>query len=123
MSKLERKVQRRLRRAIVDFLGMLALFWLTALALSSLHSQAYAISLPPLAAVAAQLAAPANTGWDFAAGSGRALSLPSEAPSIPPHSLVLLSIMVAGLAAFNLAFWRHLRRVYASQRRGVWGRD
>jgi hypothetical protein len=33
-----------------------------------------------------------------------------------------LSLAIAGLGAFNLAFVRHLRRVYASPRRGVWRR-
>jgi hypothetical protein len=28
----------------------------------------------------------------------------------------------AAMAAFNLAIWRHLRRVYASQRRSGWRR-
>jgi len=34
----------------------------------------------------------------------------------------LLSVIVAGMTTFNLAFLRHLRRVYASPRRGVWRR-
>ena len=34
----------------------------------------------------------------------------------------VLSLTIAGMAAFNLAFLRHLRRVYASPRRGVWRR-
>jgi hypothetical protein len=37
-------------------------------------------------------------------------------------SFVLLTIAVAGLTACNLAFLRHLRRAYASPRRGVWRR-
>jgi hypothetical protein len=36
---------------------------------------------------------------------------------------ILLSLIVAGVATFNLAFLRHLRRVYASPRRGVWRRE
>ena len=35
---------------------------------------------------------------------------------------VLLSLAFAALVACNLAFWRHLRRVYASPRRSVWRR-
>jgi len=35
---------------------------------------------------------------------------------------ILLTIAVAGLTACNLAFLRHLRRAYASPRRGVWRR-
>jgi hypothetical protein len=112
----QRKVGPHLRRVIVDFIGALAVFWLVALAVSALHSKAYAIAMPPLAAAAAQLEAPAGTvGLD---GAGSGLS-----PSAPPAALVMLSITLAAIAAFNLAFSRHLRRVYASQRRGVWRRD
>jgi hypothetical protein len=35
----------------------------------------------------------------------------------------LLSLAIAGITACNLAFLRHLRRAYASPRRGVWRRD
>lgn len=38
------------------------------------------------------------------------------------RTIFLLSLTVAGMATFNLGFLRHLRRVYASQRRGVWRR-
>ena len=34
----------------------------------------------------------------------------------------LLSLAVASITACNLAFLRHLRRAYASPRRGVWRR-
>lgn len=39
------------------------------------------------------------------------------------RTLVLLSLTVATMAALDLAILRHLRRVYASPRRGVWRRD
>jgi hypothetical protein len=35
----------------------------------------------------------------------------------------VLSFAVAGITACDLAFLRHLRRAYASPRRGVWRRD
>jgi hypothetical protein len=35
---------------------------------------------------------------------------------------LLFSLAVAGITACNLAFLRHLRRAYASPRRGVWRR-
>ena len=35
---------------------------------------------------------------------------------------VLLSLWVSALAALDLGFWRHLRRAYASPRRGTWRR-
>jgi hypothetical protein len=38
-------------------------------------------------------------------------------------TFILFSLTVATIAALDLAFWRHLRRVYASPRRGMWRRD
>ena len=37
-------------------------------------------------------------------------------------TFLLFSLTVASVTALDLAFWRHLRRVYASPRRGVWRR-
>jgi hypothetical protein len=37
-------------------------------------------------------------------------------------ALAVLGLTFSLLVAFNLAFWRHLRRVSASPRRGVWRR-
>jgi hypothetical protein len=45
-----------------------------------------------------------------------------KAQSSPEQARLLLSIAFAALAALNLGFWRHLRRVYASPRRSVWRR-
>jgi hypothetical protein len=123
MIMLKHKMAPRLRQTILDFSAALALFWLAILGLSGPHSSAYAIALPPLAAAAAQLEAPAGSVGVDAAGPGPRLSLRREAPGTPRPAFVLLSITVAAIAAFNLAFWRHLRRVYASQRRGVWRRN
>jgi hypothetical protein len=47
---------------------------------------------------------------------------PYRARAAGPLDLVLLSVAFAGLLAGNLAFWRHLRRAYASPRRSVWRR-
>jgi hypothetical protein len=44
-------------------------------------------------------------------------------PAHHGRTLVVLSLTVAATAALNLAFLRHLRRVYASPRRSVWRRD
>jgi hypothetical protein len=38
------------------------------------------------------------------------------------NALVLMAAIFASLGALNLAFFRHLRRVNASPRRGGWGR-
>ena len=37
-------------------------------------------------------------------------------------TFILISLTVASIAALDLAIWRHLRRAYASPRRGVWRR-
>ena len=44
-------------------------------------------------------------------------------PAHHGRTFVFLSLTVAATAALNLAFLRHLRRVYASPRRSVWRRD
>lgn len=38
------------------------------------------------------------------------------------EELFILGLSFALMFAFNLAIWRHLRRVYASPRRGAWRR-
>jgi hypothetical protein len=38
------------------------------------------------------------------------------------RTFLIFSLTVAAIATLNLAFLRHLRRVYASPRRGVWRR-
>ncbi|MFM9942353.1 MAG: hypothetical protein ACKVP7_22955 [Hyphomicrobiaceae bacterium] len=39
-----------------------------------------------------------------------------------PTAMIVLGLTFTLIFAFNLAFWRHLRRVYASPRRGEWRR-
>lgn len=36
---------------------------------------------------------------------------------------MILAVVFSMIVAFNLAFYRHLRRVYASPRRGAWRRS
>jgi hypothetical protein len=38
-------------------------------------------------------------------------------------TFLLFSFIVAAIATLDLAFLRHLRRAYASPRRGVWRRE
>lgn len=38
------------------------------------------------------------------------------------RAMILLGLTFSLLLSFNLAIWRHLRREYASPRRGMWGR-
>jgi len=109
-----------LRRAVVDFTLALTLFWVLTFALSS-HDGSKAHAVPLFAdSPAPQATAPERvsrlTLLSFEPRASRS-SAPSER-----QSLGLLSLAFAVLAAFNLAIWRHLRRAYASPRRGVWRR-
>ena len=109
-----------LRRAAVDFTLALTLFWVLTFALSS-HDGSKAHAIPLFADnLAPQATAPEPvsrlTLLSFEPRASRS-SAPSER-----QSLGLLSLAFALLAAFNLAIWRHLRRAYASPRRGVWRR-
>jgi hypothetical protein len=107
-----------LRRAGIDFALALALFWTLAFALSTHHTKAHAVPLHP-----GEQMRPSEPErvtrlalFTFEPRAKRFKQLDER------HSLGLLSLAFAFLAALNLAFWRHLRRVYASPRRGVWRR-
>jgi hypothetical protein len=109
-------------RWLADFALALGLFWIAVFALSGSHNRAHAVPLPiPKAALAEQNPALAVHSWRYAAHFGEIHAL-RENRAARTRSLVLLSLTFASLAALNLAFWRHLRRVYASPRRGVWRR-
>jgi hypothetical protein len=108
-----------LRRAAVDFTLALTLFWVLTFALSTHDGKAHAVPLfanTPAPQATAPEPVHRLTLLSFEPRVGRA-SAPSER-----QSLGLLSLAFALLAAFNLAIWRHLRRAYASPRRGVWRR-
>jgi hypothetical protein len=107
-----------LRRAGVDFTLALGLFWLLTFALSSHDSRAHAVPLyaQPQAHEVAAERVNRLTLLSFEARSNRLT------PPDSRQSLGLLSLAFALLAALNLAIWRHLRRAYASPRRGVWRR-
>jgi hypothetical protein len=114
---------RGLRRGLADFALALALFWAMALAISGSHTRAHAVPLPAIAkeAILADGAAssPASVR---AADSRHTIHNVHKAQAGQGHAFALLSIAFAALVACNLAFWRHLRRVYASPRRSVWRR-
>jgi hypothetical protein len=116
-------VSGKLRRGLLDFALALALFWGLALAVDKDNGKAFAVPLPALAKPAPETdsfthapksLASARRDWPAAVANG-----PEQARR---QALFLLSIAFAGIAALNLAFWRHLRRAYASPRRGVWRR-
>jgi hypothetical protein len=108
-----------LRRAAIDFTLALGLFWLLTFALSSHDGRAHAVPLGPqpgLVEVAPERVNRLRTLLSFETRSSR------PTPPSTRQSLGLLSLAFALLAALNLAIWRHLRRAYASPRRGVWRR-
>jgi hypothetical protein len=112
-----------LRRAAGDFMLALVLFWAIALSVSGSDNRAHAVPLPTIGQDARL---PGVTALDpastHAAQSSRAVSALHKAPPSRDQALALLSVAFAAMAALNLAFWRHLRRVYASPRRSVWRR-
>jgi hypothetical protein len=105
-------------RWVADFALAFVLFWAAALALGAAHSRAYAVSLPVFVQeTIVPDVAPATPA------SLRANELsPAAGQSLPKYARLLLSVAFATLAAINLGFWRHLRRVYASPRRRMWRR-
>ena len=114
---------RELRRGLADFVQALALFWAVAFAVSGSDIRAHAISLPVISkdAILPDTAAPSRAGIQ-AAESRHAVHSFTRAEAGREQALVLLSLAFAAIIACNLAFWRHLRRVYASPRRSVWRR-
>src|SRR5215813_7956260 len=115
------KTRGSVRRWVADFVLAFILFWAAALGFGAAHSRAYAVSLPVLVReVMTPDAAPASPASLRADELGRRAG-PSihNSPTRPEHARLLLSLAFATLAALNLGFWRHLRRVYASPRRGV----
>jgi hypothetical protein len=109
-----------LRRLGADFALAFILFWTVALSLGAGHTRAYAVSLPALAKEAILPDSPLSSPASFRADQ------PSQAvhkaQTSPGQARVLLSVAFAAIIAFNLGFWRHLRRVYASPRRSRWRR-
>jgi hypothetical protein len=103
------------RRWLADFAFALSLFWAVIFTATFAHTHAHALpALARQAAVSAPLASQA------AARPDRPFEARPQAR--PRHALLLFSLAFAAMAAFNLAIWRHLRRVYASQRRSGWRR-
>jgi hypothetical protein len=107
------------RRWVADFALAFVLFWASALGLGVAHSRAHAVSLPAFVREVmtpdAAPSSPAGAG-EHRRSSGPAIQQPETSPD---HARLLLSLACAMLAAMNLGFWRHLRRVYASPRRRV----
>ena len=112
-----------LRRGIADFAIALALFWVIIFSTGLQNGQAYAVPLPDFTLERVTEPALVNfPAWPSAASTSLQITESPAAYAARQQALVLLSVTVAVLVAFNLAFWRHLRRAYASPRRGVWRR-
>ena len=107
-----------LRRAAIDFTLAMALFWALAFTVISYHGRAHAV---PLHAAARAMQAGADRAGSPALFTAKAHTNRPGSPS-GYRALGLLSFAFAVLATLNLGIWRHLRRAYASPRRGVWRR-
>ena len=109
-----------LLRSAADFALAFILFWAVATAFGASQNRAYAIYLPALAkeAIMAKSAVPKPATFR----ADRPGPVVQSVQTRPEQARVLLSVAFALLAAINLGFWRHLRRVYASPRRSVWRR-
>jgi len=94
----------------IDFVLALALIWASAFAVEFARSRAHAEGLLHAAVLRA-------TGDLADVGTAEDGALGPTAAS-PASSYLLLSVAAAAVAALNLAFVRHLRRAYASPRRG-----
>lgn len=107
-----------LRRAVIDFTLALALFWLSAFALSSHHGKAHAVPLAtdPARSQAGPEPVSRPVLFSLEARAHRQIG-PNQT-----EALALLGVAFGLLVSLNLAIWRHLRRAYASPRRGVWRR-
>jgi hypothetical protein len=117
------KTRGSVRRWVADFALAFTLFWGAVLGFGAAHSRAYAVSLPVLVReVMTPGATPASPASLRSNELSRKTGPSIHAPDRPEHARLLLSLAFATLAALNLGFWRHLRRVYANPRRGVWKR-
>jgi len=107
-----------LRHAITDFALAMAFFWAVAFFVNGDHNRAHAITAPRIGKETILNAAMTKpTNWQ----GGPALRK-RGADIDHRQALFILSVAFAAIVALNLAFWRHLRRVYASPRRSVWRR-
>lgn len=112
-----------LRRALADFALALGLFWAVAMGVGGDHTRAHAVPLPQIGMEALHPYAGASSPAVLRADDSRhAAASPLRAEASRGQALALLSLAFAAIVASNLAFLRHLRRVYASPRRSVWRR-
>ena len=108
--------------AFRDFVIGLRLFVLVSFSYAATASTGpRALDADRLAAVEALMGDP--SAWHGAAPAIYGTELAAQAAARPEGSdLVILALALASIFAFNLWFYRHLRREYASPRRGGRGR-
>jgi hypothetical protein len=123
LSALRRLPALRMPRMVRDFLTGLAIFVailgvVTFSPLSNDPNPAFSG-----AALAGQFTMPTEADGLLAADfktstpSTRIVRTPEQT-----HGLLIVGLVFSSMVAFNLAFLRHLRRVYASPRQGAWRR-
>jgi hypothetical protein len=128
MFGLSSSVRAGLRLIVIDFLLAFSLIWGTVLTVGIARSRAHAEVLPRIEAVVRSIAGRQEA--DPAASSdARETGLPAMGSYTHDRigatgvaTYLLLSLWVSALAALDLGLWRHLRRAYASPRRGTWRR-
>jgi hypothetical protein len=110
-----------LRLILIDLVLAFVVIWTALFTVGFARSRAHAEGVSAIGAVVRTMAGQhrASAGVAEPQMAGHTLKRVG-APRLPTY--LLLSLCVAALAAFNLAFWRHLRRAYASPRRGTWRR-
>jgi hypothetical protein len=112
-----------LRRGIADFAMAMVVFWAVTFYVHGAHNRAHAIAAPRIGQETIRRAAiPAPASWQAWSGNEQAAPRTRRGDLDQRQALALLSVAFASIVALNLAFWRHLRRVYASPRRNVWRR-
>jgi hypothetical protein len=118
--------QRRggLRRIVADFVLAFTLIWMAVFAVGFVRDPAHAAGPSTVGALVRTIAAYESQRLEAAmpADAEDAGYTPARDDASQLQTYLLLSLAVAGLAALNLAFWRHLRRAYASPRRSTWRR-
>jgi hypothetical protein len=106
----------------LDLALAFGLLWAAGSLASAGPAQAHAVALPPVAREAHSAGSSLAAPGPLHALHTRASYAGYGAQPLPQHALLFFSLAVAVLAAVNIGFYRHLRRVYASPRRSVWRR-
>ena len=112
------------RDFVCSLVGFLLLFAVLTPENNHLHSLSTwtAVAATPVIEMpfAALMAAPFESGGHHFSEFVRAIQIEQQAGSTSQFTMLLAAIVFSAMVAFNLAFFRHLRRVHASSRRGAW---